>query len=134
MLGRSRAGRSDRRSHWHLGRLPGPQSGRYGRAILRDTRALVVHPCLALFWRSMLLQFPKHVVMIVVGCQLHMQLEARRFEEPHQRRQRRLAPVMLVADTMVLATPARLPSSDWLRPAFSRAYRNSPAPGDGISS
>jgi hypothetical protein len=44
----------------------------------------------------MLLQFPKHVVMIVVGCQLHMQLEARRFEEPHQRRQRRLTPVMLV--------------------------------------
>src|SRR5665811_2279650 len=74
MLGRSSAGRSARRSHWRLGLLPGPQSGRYGRSILRDARALVVLPCLALFWRSMLLQFPKHVVMIVVGCQLHMQL------------------------------------------------------------
>src|SRR5674476_104658 len=96
MLGRSSAGRSDRRSHWRLGLLPGPQSGRYGRAILRDAHALVVLPCLALFWRAMLLQFPKHVVMVVVGCQLHMQLETRCFEEPHQRRQRGLTTVMLV--------------------------------------
>jgi hypothetical protein len=34
--------------------------------------------------------------MIVVGRQLQTQLETRRFEEPHQRRQRRLAAVMLV--------------------------------------
>jgi hypothetical protein len=52
------------------------------RAGLSIARAFVVLPCLALFWRPMLLLFPKHIVMIVVGCQLHMQLESRRFEEP----------------------------------------------------
>src|SRR5665647_504431 len=44
----------------------------------------------------MRLQLPEHVVMIVVGRQLHPQFEARRFQESHQRRQRRLATVMLV--------------------------------------
>jgi len=34
----------------------------------------------------MLLQLAQHVVMIVVGRQLHTQLETRRFEQPHQRR------------------------------------------------
>lgn len=45
----------------------------------------------------MLLQFPQHIVMIFVRRQLHAQLETRRFEQPHQRRQRRLATVTLVS-------------------------------------
>jgi hypothetical protein len=35
---------------------------------------------------AVLFQFAEHVVMIVVGRQLHIQLETGSFEEPHQRR------------------------------------------------